>query len=76
MFFIIVQVSAKDANGNDIEPPSDIRIEVEDINDNSPVFPSKSQHANVKENSPPGKFVRMLRFQLEMKRIRYLMLSK
>ena len=48
------QVSAQTADGEDVEDPSDIVIEVEDINDNPPVFQSNNQHANVKENSPAG----------------------
>ena len=48
------QVSAQTADGEEVEDPIDIVIEVEDINDNPPVFQSNNQHAYVKENSPAG----------------------
>lgn len=52
--FAYLQVSAASADGQHSEEPSEIVIEVEDINDNSPVFQPKTQHAVVQENSPEG----------------------
>ena len=46
---------AKDSAGNDIEQPSEIEIQVKDLNDNQPVFTQESYEASVKENSKEGK---------------------
>jgi len=48
------QVSATYLNGTEAEPPSNITISVQDINDNKPQFAAGHHYAYVKERSPIG----------------------
>ncbi|XP_059757448.1 cadherin-17 isoform X5 [Balaenoptera ricei] len=50
-----LQVSALDADGNTVEGPVPITIEVKDINDNRPVFLQPKYEGSVRQNSRPGK---------------------
>ncbi|XP_072805562.1 cadherin-17 [Vicugna pacos] len=50
-----LQVSALDAQGNTVEGPVPITIEVKDINDNRPVFVQPDYEGSVRQNSRPGK---------------------
>ncbi|XP_004679786.1 PREDICTED: cadherin-17 [Condylura cristata] len=50
-----LQVIALDAQGKTVEGPVSITIRVEDINDNTPVFPQSLYYASVRQNSRPGK---------------------
>ena len=52
--FFFLQVSARDSKNVELEPSSEILIEVDDINDNPPVFSNGIHHVYVKEGSPPG----------------------
>ncbi|XP_059757447.1 cadherin-17 isoform X4 [Balaenoptera ricei] len=49
-----LQVSALDADGNTVEGPVPITIEVKDINDNRPVFLQPKYEGSVRQNSRPG----------------------
>lgn len=48
------QVSALDAQGNTVEGPVPVTIEVKDINDNRPVFLHRHYEGSVRQNSRPG----------------------
>lgn len=50
-----LQVSALDAQGNTVEGPVPVTIEVKDINDNRPVFLQQHYEGSVRQNSRPGK---------------------
>ncbi|KAI4565968.1 hypothetical protein MJT46_009343 [Ovis ammon polii x Ovis aries] len=52
---LIFQVSALDAQGNTVEGPVPVTIEVKDINDNRPVFLQQHYEGSVRQNSRPGK---------------------
>uniref|UniRef100_A0AC11AX02 Cadherin 17 n=1 Tax=Ovis aries TaxID=9940 RepID=A0AC11AX02_SHEEP len=49
-----LQVSALDAQGNTVEGPVPVTIEVKDINDNRPVFLQQHYEGSVRQNSRPG----------------------
>ncbi|XP_054983523.1 cadherin-17 isoform X3 [Sorex araneus] len=51
----ILQVSALNAQGDIVEGPVNITIEVKDINDNKPQFVLKKYEGSVRQNSRPGK---------------------
>ena len=48
------QVSALDAQGNTVEGPVPVTIEVKDINDNRPVFLQQHYEGSVRQNSRSG----------------------
>nr|XP_020742321.1 cadherin-17 [Odocoileus virginianus texanus] len=50
-----LQVSALDAQGNTVEGPVPVTIEVKDINDNRPVFLQQHYEGSVRQNSRPGR---------------------
>uniref|UniRef100_G1PCJ1 Cadherin-17 n=1 Tax=Myotis lucifugus TaxID=59463 RepID=G1PCJ1_MYOLU len=50
-----LQVSALDAQGNTVEGPVPITVEVKDINDNRPTFLQSKYEGSVRQNSRAGK---------------------
>ncbi|CAI9604998.1 unnamed protein product, partial [Staurois parvus] len=58
MFFL--KGYAKDETGKDVEPPIELRVSVEDINDNSPVFISDVFVCSVEEMSETSTLIMVL----------------
>ena len=46
---------AKDNNGLELEPPMEIQVLVEDVNDNVPACENEESVFEVQENEPVGK---------------------
>lgn len=54
LFQYILVVMAKDHSGNEVDPPMEIQVLVEDVNDNAPVCDNESVF-EVQEDEPVGK---------------------
>lgn len=55
VFFLQLRAHAVDLNGNQVENPIDININVIDMNDNRPEFGHQIWNGTVPEGSKPGK---------------------
>ena len=55
LFQYILVVRATDSHGNNVDPPMEIQVVVEDINDNAPECESEQAVFEVQENEPEGK---------------------
>lgn len=47
-------VFAKDINNKEVDPPMEIHVSVEDVNDNAPVCAEEETVFEVQENEPAG----------------------
>lgn len=47
-------VFAKDVNNKEVDPPMEIHVSVEDVNDNAPVCAEEETVFEVQENEPAG----------------------
>lgn len=47
---------AKDENGNEVDPPMEIHVLVEDVNDNAPVCEQETVF-EIQEDEPVGKII-------------------
>lgn len=54
-FQYILVVFAKDNYDNEVDPPMEIVVQVEDLNDNKPVCELEESVFEVQEDEPPGK---------------------
>ncbi|XP_071326262.1 cadherin-17 [Trachinotus anak] len=57
----ILVVFARDNNGKEVDPPMEIQVLVDDVNDNSPVCESEETILELQENEPEGSLVGDLR---------------
>lgn len=55
LFQYILVVFAKDNNGKEVDPPMEIQVLVEDVNDNAPVCENEESVFEVQEDEPVGK---------------------
>lgn len=55
LFQYILVVLAEDGHGNEVDPPMEIHVVVEDVNDNSPVCGEDESVFEVQEDEPMGK---------------------
>lgn len=54
-FQYILVVFAKDDSDKEVEPPMEIQVLVEDVNDNAPVCENEESVFELQENEPVGK---------------------
>ncbi len=55
LFQYILVVMAMDNNNKEVDPPMEIQVVVEDVNDNAPVCKDKESVFEVQEDEPVGK---------------------
>lgn len=55
LFQYILVVRATDDHGKEVDPPMEIHISVEDVNDNAPLCENEESVFEVQEGEPVGK---------------------
>ena len=54
VFQYILVVFAEDSYGNQVDPPLEVQVVVDDVNDNAPICEEELSVFEVQENEPTG----------------------